>query len=561
MLYSKLFGKTVREAPKGALLASHKLLYRAGFVRDLCAGRLMLTPLGERVEQKIIQIIDEEMAAIGSQRVTVPTFHPLELWQATHRDEAFGAGLTQVTDRRGAKFAVGATAEAVMVEFVKKFSPSWRDLPIVIHQFSNKFRDELRVRGGLIRAREFLMKDAYSFTADEKSFLKTYQDQYRAYEKIAQRLEIEVVSVEADSGALGGDFCHEFIFLCDQGEDFILACSCGYAANREKAEFVRDQINFQDEILPLKIVDQPEWVETMADNVKHYRLPESRFLKNVVYKTIKGKIIIAVVRGDLDINLAKLTKVVGRGELQPAEEADLKKIGTKTGWVHSWGHQAEYVGDLSLTTVKNFIGGQKEKATDALNVNYGRDFECAILADIAEAKGGYLCAKCQKHQLKTQRGIEFGHIFKYDDFYTKAMKGVFTDKDGQQKFLQMGAFGIGVGRAMAIVVEAHHDEKGIIWPKAIAPYQAHLIEVSAKDESALGGKSYEELSKMGIEVLWDDREDVSAGEKFANADLIGLPVRLVVSVKTGDKIEWKERNQDKNELISPAEVVKRLRKR
>jgi len=518
MLYSRLFGQSVRQAPKDAILVSHQLLYRAGFVRDLCAGRLMLTPLGERVQQKIVQIIDEEMAAIGSQRVSVPTFHPLELWRATHRDEAFGQGLTQVTDRRGAKFAVGATAEAVMVEFVKKFSPSWRDLPIVIHQFSNKFRDELRVRGGLIRAREFLMKDAYSFAADEKSFLVTYWDQYHAYEKIAQRLEIKVIPVEADSGALGGDFCHEFIFPCDQGEDAVLTCTCGYAANVEKAEFIRQKINPADKILPLKVVDQPEWVETMADNLKHYQLPIARFLKNVVYKTAKEKMIIAVIRGDLEVNLAKLTKVVGAGELQLASESDLKKMGSKAGWVHAWGHQAKYVGDLSLTAVKNFIGGQKEKITDAINVNYGRDFTCDILADIAEAQAGFLCPKCQKGQLKQQRGIEFGHVFKYDDFYTKAMQGTFIAKNGRQKYLQMGAYGIGIGRAMAIMVEAHHDDRGIIWPKSVAPYQAHLINIKTQDAKCkIEVKDiYQKLGKAGVEVLWDDREEVSAGEKFAN---------------------------------------------
>ena len=558
MLYSRLFGQSVRQAAKDAVLISHQLLYRAGFVRDLCAGRFMLTPLGSRVEQKIVQIIDEEMAAIGSQRVSVPTFHPLGLWQATHRDEAFGEGLTQVADRRGAKFAVGATAEAVMVEFVKKFSPSWRHLPLVIHQFSPKFRDELRVRGGLIRAREFLMKDAYSFAADEKSFLATYWDQYHAYEKIAKRLDIKVIPVEADSGALGGDFCHEFIFPCDTGEDTIFICPCGYAANREKAEFVRENINLKDKILPLKIVDQPEWVKTTEDNVKHYHLPKSRFLKNVVYKAIKGEIIIAVIRGDLDINEAKLTKAVGRGELRPAADQDLQKLGTKTGWVHSWGHQAKYVGDLSLTTVKNFIGGQKGKVTDSINVNYGRDFQCDFLADIAEAKNGFVCAKCRKNKLKAQKGIEFGHVFKYDDFYTKAMGGTFTDKDGKEKFLQMGAFGIGIGRAIAILVEAHHDDRGIIWPKSVAPYQAHLIGVNRESSIAKRqAEVYETLTEAGIEVLWDDREEVSAGEKFANADLIGLPVRLVISPKTGNKIEYKKRDSDRIEILSLDQIVGR----
>jgi len=563
MRYSKLFGKTVRNAPKDAVLESHKLLFRAGFIRDLSAGRYLLTPLGFKVFEKIIKIIDEEMQTIGGQRVSSPTLHPLELWQATHRDVAFGEGLMRVKDRRGAWFAIGATAEAVMTEFVKKFSPSWRDLPFVIYQFSQKFRDELRARGGLVRVREFLMKDSYSFAADEESSLKCYWDHFHAYEKIAERLGIKVIPVEADSGALGGDFCHEFITPCDFGEDTILTCECGYRANKEKAEFVRENINLDEEEKPLEIVSQPEWVESMDDNVKHYNLPKSRFLKNVVYKTAKGKIIIAVIRGDLEVNEVKLTKVVNEGELIPATDEDLIKMETKPGWVHCWGHQALYIGDLSLQTVKNFIGGQKEKTTDCVNVNYGRDFTCEVLADITEAHEGYFCGKCRKGKLKEIRGIEFGHVFKYDDFYSKAMRATFTDKNGKEKFLQMGAYGIGIERAMAIIVEAHRDEKGIIWPKPVAPYQVHLVNLNPKSEirnpKLNADEVYEKLQASGIEVLYDDREEVSAGEKFVDADLIGIPVRLVVSERNGDKIEYKGRDKKESELLDLEGVVERLK--
>ncbi len=557
MFYSKLFGKTVREAPKDATLSSHKLLYRAGYIRELAAGRYMLTSLGFRVEKKIIQIIDEEMEKIGSQRLIVPTFHPLELWQATNRDTVWGKGLSQITDRRGAKFAVGATAEAVMVEFVKKFHPSWRDLPIVIHQFSNKFRDELRVRGGIMRTREFLMKDAYSFAPDEKSFLETYWDQFHAYEQIAKRLGITAIPVEADAGALGGDFCHEFAVPCEWGDDTILTCDCGYSANKEKAEFMREDVNSNEEEKPLEVINQPEWVESMDDNVKHYGLPKSRYLKNVVYKTQKGKTIIATIRGDLDVNEAKLTRVAGEGELTPATDEDLTNMGTKPGWVHSWGHKARYLGDFSLTTVKNFVGGQKEKTTDSINVNYGRDFTCEVLADIAEAKEGAVCGRCKKSKLKALRGIEFGHVFKYDDFYTKAMGCTFTDKDGKEKYLQMGAYGIGIGRAMGIIAEMYHDDKGLKWPTATSPFQVHLIDMRGAEARAL--EVYTSLLKAGVEVLYDDRDEVSAGVKFADADLIGIPVRLVVSPKTGDKVEYKERSGDKIELLDLDAVINKIK--
>ena len=566
MKYSKLFGKTVREAPKDATLASHKLLYQAGYIRDLCAGRYIMTPLGYRVAEKIIKIMDQEMKDIGSQRVTTPTLHPIELWQATHRDEAFGEGLMQVKDRRGAKFAIGATGEAVMVELVKKFNPTWRDLPIVIHQFTQKFRDEIRVRGGLIRVREFLMKDAYSFTADDETFMKTYWDMYHAYEKIGKIFDIKLIPVEAEAGALGGELSHEFTYPCDNGEDTILICdSCGYTANKEKAEFIRDEINLDEKEKPLEIIEQPEWVETMEDCVKHYGLPKSHFLKNVVYKTPKGKIIIAVIRGDLDINEAKLTKAANEGELIAATDEDLIKIGTRPGWVHCWGHPARYIGDTSLLTVKNFIGGQKEKTTDSINVNYGRDFTCEMITDLAEAKGGHLCSRCKKGHFKEQRGIEFGHVFKFVHFYTKPMGATFVDKDGKDKFLHMGSYGLCVERSMGIIVEAHHDDRGIIWPKAVAPFDAHLISLlSGGDKGEKGEKGdngnelYEKLTKAGIEVLWDDREEVSAGVKFADADLIGIPVRLVISEKTAGKIEYKERNKEEKELLSLEEVTKRL---
>ncbi len=559
MRYSKLFGKTIRNAPKDATLESHKLLYQAGFIRDLSAGRYLLTPLGYLVFEKIIKVIDEEMQAIGGQRVSSPTLHPLELWQTTHRDVAFGEGLMRVKDRRGSWFAIGATAEAVMTEFVKKFSPSWRDLPFIIYQFSQKFRDELRARGGLVRVREFLMKDSYSFCADEESSLKAYWDHFHAYEKIAQKLEIEVIPVEADSGALGGDFCHEFITPCSFGEDTILTCECGYRANREKAEFVREEINLSELEKPMEIVDQPEWVESMEDNVKHYQLPKSHFLKNVVYKSNKGEMVIAVIRGDLEVNEAKLTKVANSGELIPATDEDLVKMGTRPGWVHCWGHQARYIGDLSLKTVKNFIGGQKEKATDSINVNYGRDFTCEVLADIADAKEGFVCAKCQKNQLKEIQGIEFGHVFKYDDFYSKAMGATFTDKDGQEKFLQMGAYGIGIERAMAIIVEAHHDDKGIIWPNIVAPYQAHLLLISSKKEVIdLAESIYQQLQKAGIEVLYDDRGQTTAGEKFADADLIGIPYRLVVSERNNGKIEFKKRDEKQAGVLTLEEVINKI---
>jgi prolyl-tRNA synthetase len=561
MRYSRLFGHTVREAPKDAVLASHQLLYRAGFIRDLVAGRYLFTPLGFRVMEKIMKIIDEEMKAIGGERVSTPTLHPLELWQATHRDQAFGESLMRVKDRRGAWFAIGATAEAVMTEFVKKFKPSFKDLPIVIYQFSQKFRDELRARGGLIRVREFIMKDSYSFAADEESFMKTYWDHFHAYERIAGKLGIEVVSVEADSGALGGDFCHEFISPTPYGEDTIFTCECGYRANRERATFFKDNFNF-DEKTELIAEVEAKRGKTMEDGMKLHEKPLWQQIKDVMYVDENGRFILAIIRGDLDVNEVKLSNLTGSHELRHAEDEEIReKLGSEPGFISpvgikdslAAGVELLIVADESLKLIKNAYGGANKKDKDFVNINFGRDYRPDLIGDIAEVQAGFLCSTCKKDKLKEVRGIEFGHVFKYDDFYSKAMGATFVDKDGEEKFLFMGAYGIGIERAMAIIVESHHDEKGIIWPKSVAPFDAHLIGLNSEKAE----KVYEELKGQGLEVLYDDRE-VTAGVKFADADLIGIPVRLVVSEKTGDKIEYKERDQKESEVLPLEKVIKRL---
>jgi len=564
MKYSKLFGKTVKTVPAQIKAASHRLLYQGGFIRAIAAGRYAFLPLGLRVWQKIFNIIEEEMQALGSLRVMTPTLHPIEIWQATNRDVAFGDLMLTVKDHHGATFAIGATAEGLMVELVKKFRPSYKDLPIIVHQFVQKFRDEKRPRGGLLRTREFMMKDAYSFCATEKQSLEVYQQFYDCYLRIAKRLDLAVIPVEAESGALGGEMSHEMMVLAEAGEDRIFICDhCGYAANIEKAEFRRVDLTPQEKMKPLKIVKQPAWVTTMADNVKHYGLPLYKYLKNVVYKTDKGKIIIASCRGDQEINEAKLKRALKiKGELQPATAADLKKIGTKPGYVHSWGIKGvTFVGDLGLKMVKNFVGGQKEETTDAINVNYGRDFKYKILADIVNAKDGDPCARCQKGILREKRGIEFGHVFKQDHFYTRPQKGYFVDRDGKRKPMWMGAYGIGIGRAMAIIVETHHDQQGIIWPASVAPFVVHLLDLPNEPAAtAEAEKIYESLNRNGIEVLWDDRQDVSAGVKFADADLIGIPVRLVVSKKLAQKnrIEYKRRAEKKTAVLSLEQVLRQL---
>lgn len=563
MRYSQLFGKTAKTISKDAIATSHKLLLQGGFIRQLAAGRYSFLPLGYRVSKKIEQIIRQEVEKTGAQELIVPTLHPIEVWQRANRDKKFGSSMMTLKDRNEAIFTLGATAEVVMLDLVDQFKPTYKDLPINIYQFSQKFRDEARPTGGLLRTREFVMKDAYSFHENEESLKITFDQYKKAYENIAKDLDLSAVAVEADSGAIGGQQSYEFMIETEVGEDTIANCDCGYTANLEKAEFIRKDINLDETEKKMETVSQPEWIMTMEDNIKHYGKTKEYYLKNVVYKDADGTIIIGVIRGDLTVNKAKLAKLVGaKGELEPATDEDLKKIDTKSGWVHCWGHKVIYVGDLSLKTVHNFIGGQKEKETDSINVNYGRDFECQFFGDIAEAQEGDLCPKCKKSKLKFTKAIEFGHIFNIGYVYSDPMNINFVDKDGSLKKLYMGSYGIGIGRAMATIIETHHDDKGIIWPKSIAPYQVHLIGLDLFDDKIKeqAEKIYKQLIDKNIEVLFDDRVDTTAGTKFADADLIGNPIRLVISKRSLEKggVEFKNRNEDSSEIISVDSLIDKI---
>ncbi len=558
MRYSQLFGKTAYGDQSGSKFISHQLLVKGGFVRESTAGRYYFLPLGWRVHEKIRAIIKDEMDRAGAQEMITPILHPIDLWKETNRTDTVGFELMTVEDRRKARFALGGTAEEMMVDVVRQFQISYRDLPFNIYQFSTKFRDELRARGGLLRVREFVMKDAYSFHADEKNFKNEYENMAQVYHRVFQQMGLDAVMVEADNGYIGGEYCHEFVVDNPIGESRYLVTSDGsYAAHEDVARFQRDPINLEDEILPFQIIDQPEWVKTMEDNVAHYKLPKAHYLKNVVYRhMVTGEIIIATLRGDLDVNKTKLEQVIGAvGQLEDATDEDLARLGTQRGWVHSWGHEgAHYIGDYSLTTVRNFIGGQKEETTDSINVNYGRDFECEMLADIAMAQHGHFTENGQG--LIEGRGIEVGNIFQLGYHYSEKMVGAtFTDSSGSGRPFYMGCYGIGLGRTMATIVEAHHDENGIIWPESVAPFQVHLISLRGGEDRA--ASIYQHLTDNGIEVLWDDRNE-SPGTKFTDADLIGIPVRLVVSKRTGDNIEWKRRTEKDKELVSLDEAMHRL---
>ncbi len=563
MRQSRLFGKTEKTDRPDVTLTSHKLLTKGGFIRESVSGRYFLLPLGMRVANKITDIIREEMNSAGAQEMISPTLHPLELWQETNRDNAGNFGLMLVTDRRGARFALGGTAEEMFVDVARKFQLSYKDLPFNIYQFSTKFRDELRARGGLLRVREFVMKDAYSFDVDATAFHSTYQTMAQVYDRCYTRMGLSAKQVLADNGYIGGEYCHEYIVDCSAGESRYLETADGsYCAHEDVATVGLVPMNSEEPLEDMEVITQPQWVKSMADNIKHYGEPEWRYLKNVVYKKIDtGDLVIVTIRGDLEVNKTKLEKVLGAIELlEEATSDDLARLGVKPGYVQAWGHTATYVADLSLKTVRNFIGGQKTDTTDTRNVNYGRDFAHPIEADVALAQPGHVSP--DGHLLHERRGVEVGNIFQLGTHYSSAMAGAtFMAKDGSLQPYYMGCYGIGIGRTLATIVEIYNDEKGIVWPESVAPFKVHVVALNTDDQALRDWADgiYENLLSRGIDVLYDDR-DVRAGEKFADSDLIGIPYRVVVSKKSKESglFEVVSRSSGETHYLGEDDLINRL---
>jgi len=562
MKYSQLFSKTLRQPPKETKAPSNRFLVQAGFIDQLASGIFSYLPLGWRVYQKIEKIIREEMDAIDGQELFLPSLHPHELWQETGRWTAYVPPLFKTKDQHGHDFCLAPTHEEVMTDLCRKLISSYKDLPKAVYQIQNKFRNEARATGGLLRVREFMMKDLYSFHADEKDLDRYYQKVYQAYEKIFQRCGLETQAVEASSGSIGGSFNHEFMFFCPTGEDRVAVCDkCSYMANLEKAEGKLENKNADEKELPLKEIAAKRGLN-MEAMVEFYKKPAWRLLKTIVYFVNKKPMAI-LIRGDLEINETKLESVLGTSDFRIPEPEELEKLATVRGFVAPIDLKVNrFLVDKSVLTVKNLITGANKLNIDIKNFNYPRDLKKAEVVDVAVVNNQFLCAKCEKGKLKIKTAIELGHVFKLGTKYSSQMKAEYLDKRGKKRPVWMGCYGIGLGRLMAAVVEASHDEKGIIWPESVAPFQVHLINIGAGAD-----KIYEKLVKAGVDVLYDDRDDVSAGVKFADADLIGIPVRLVVSEKTlrlrsgqaKDKIEWKKRDSEKTELLSLQEIFKRLK--
>jgi prolyl-tRNA synthetase len=569
MKQSHYFLKTSKSAAEDEKIISARLLKQGAFIKESVAGRYYFLPIGMKVQQKIMAVIKEEMDKVGAQEMLAPTLHPLELWKETNRTNTAGFELMKVVDRRDAEFALGGTAEEMFVDLVRKYKMSYKDLPFQLYQFSNKFRDEMRARGGLLRVREFIMKDSYSFHKDETDFAQTYEQMKQVYSRIFSRLGLETAIVESDNGYIGGEYCHEFIAESEVGESRYLTTEDGsYSAHEDVAIFQKDEKNTDEELKPLEQIAAQRG-PTMEDGVAFHNLPLWQQMKDVLYVDGQGRFILAIIRGDYDVNEVKLAHVAGSRDLRPATEEEIRDVlHSEPGFISPVGLKEKaaddaeivIVSDDSIRTVHNLYGGDNAKHSDLLNINIDRDFQADIEGDIAMAQPGFT-SQDGSGVLVDKKGVEVGNVFQLGYHYTQLMKGAtFTDVDNIEKPYYMGCYGIGIGRTLATIVEKYHDDKGIIWPEAIAPFKVHLISLANKDGGevrAAADQLHQDLQTAGIEVLYDDRDSVTAGEKFADSDLIGIPYRVVVSTKTlaETSVELRKRNETESKLITLGEVI------
>ena len=560
MRISKLFGKTQREVPAEAETVSHRLLLKAGMIHQVAAGVYSYLPLAWRVLKKIENIIREEMNTAGGQELMLPVLQPLELWQETGRDLAFGKGLFTLSDRRDRKLALGPTHEEVITQLVSYNVKSYRDLPLLLYQIQTKFRDEPRPRAGLVRVREFTMKDLYSFDCDEEGLSRSYDKMLQAYQNIYTRCGLPTLLVEADSGAIGGKDSHEFMVITETGEDEIIYCqNCGYSANVEKAQSVKARLA-DEKPLPREEVDTPGI--TKIDEVSSFlKVPQSRILKEVFY-VADAELIFAVIRGDIEINEVKLKNSLHCFDLRLASEAEVKAAGIVAGSASPIGVTGiRVIADDSITSGANFIAGANKPDTHFRNVNYPRDFKVDLVTDIARAKAGDGCPRCGR-KLSFSRGIEVGHIFKLGTFLSQKLGASFVDANGVSQPMVMGCYGIGLGRLLAAAIEQNHDDKGIIWPMSITPYHIYLCPLYRENSevATAAEKLYAKLEAEGLEVLFDDRPE-SPGVKFNDADLLGIPIRVTISPRTleTNSAEIKKRSEKKSELVPLERIVARLK--
>ncbi len=560
MRMSKMLLRTLREPPSEAELASHRLLLRAGLATPLAAGLYCFTPLGWKVIRRIEAIIREEMDASGAQEVHLPALHPIELWEQSGRAATMGQTLFRLADRRERKFTLGPTHEEVMSFLAGKSIQSYRDLPVTLYQVQTKFRDEPRPRGGLVRLREFTMKDAYSFDTGWDTLDASYDAAFAAYHRIFARAGVPVVPVAADSGAIGGKDSQEFVFLTDDGEDEILLCpGCGYAANAEKAEFAVPA-PAASAPLPLEKVHTPG-ARTIAEVATFLGVGPSQTLKAVFYKA-DGQPLFVAIRGDLEVNDVKLKNALKATTLEAMDDATVRNLGLVAGFASPVGlNGIRIVADASAVEAGNLAAGANETDYHLRNVNHVRDWRADLVASIALARGGDACAACGG-ALETRRGMEMGHVFKLGTMYSESMGVTYLDEAGTQRPCVMGCYGIGVERLLAAVIEANHDANGIIWPPQVTPYDVHIVALNLDQPAVAGALAEVEAActGAGLTALVDDRDE-SAGIKFKDADLIGVPVRLTISPRALEKggVELRERRSGVTEVLATEVAVQRCR--
>ncbi len=564
MRQSTLFVPTLKESPADAEIASHRLLVRGGFLRRVASGIYNFLPLGVRVIHKIEKIIREEMDRAGAQEALFPILQPRELWEESGRWSQYGEEMMRLKDRSGRDFGLGPTHEEIVTELVRNNISSYRDLPLNLYQIGPKFRDEIRPRFGLMRGREFIMKDGYSFDRDEESMLRSYQLMFEAYGRIFSRCGCVWRAVEADTGLIGGDVSHEFMVPAEVGEAWIAYCDrCDYAANLERAEYVRCSAERMEE-LPLQRVHTPG-SKTIEEVSSFLQVPPTRLIKCLMY-LVEGEPVAVLIPGDREANEPKLGKIFGTDEFRMFNQEDwLRFPHFIQGFVGPVGLEGvEVLADWGIQGAQGMVCGANEQDFHLVNVWEGRDFKVSRYVDATSAMEGDRCPRCQEGSLHVEAGIEVGQVFQLRTKYSLPLKAFYNDEEGESRPLYMGTYGIGVSRLMAAIVEQHHDERGIIWPASVSPALLHILPLEWKEENvrAMAEELYREALERGIEVLLDDREE-RAGAKFADADLIGIPLRVVIGKSFRDKgeLELQYRTGEKGftdlqGIIREAEKVK-----
>jgi len=560
MKMSRLFGRTLRKPPADAQIASHRLLVQAGFIRQLGAGIFSYLHLAQRSMTKIENILRDEMNAIGGQEITMPVVHPADLWKETGRWYQIGSEMGRFHDKNGRDMVLAMTHEEVIADLVRTEIQSYKQLPRLPYHIQTKWRDDPRPRAGLIRVREFTMKDSYSLDADWEGLDIQYRAHYQAYFDIFHCCDLSVIAIRSDVGMMGGKMAHEFMYLTPIGEDTILICDrCGYMANRQVARFQKPA-SMEEKIRPTERVATPG-VTTIEGLAEFLGVPKSKTAKaffriatTTEMQQDVEKFVFAVVRGDMDVNETKLVNAVGAKSLRPATDEEIRDTGAIPGYASPKGiRDVIIVVDDLIPESPNLVAGANEEGYHLLNVNYERDYRADIIADIAVAKDGYACPDCGA-AMHASKGVEVGNIFKLGTRYSEAMGCTFSDKDGQAKPVVMGSYGIGVGRLLACVAEEYYDEHGLIWPITVAPYHVYIVALQGGGETA--ERLYADLQSANVEVLYDDRDE-RAGVKFNDADLIGIPIRLTVSKRSLEAggVELKLRRSPERTIISQGEIL------